>query len=72
MLIDAVGRRQEMESLSLSQNRIGVKGARYIADLICRSVGLKNLSLSDNPLTDEGARVIGCALQNGSCLATLS
>ena len=62
----------ELDTLFLAQNKIGVKGARCVADLISSSPTLRSLSLSDNPLMDEGAVCIWKALPESSSLATLS
>lgn len=62
----------EVNTLFLAQNKIGVNGARCVADLISSSANLRSLSLSDNPLMDEGAVCITGALPESSSLATLS
>ena len=61
-------------SLNLSDNKIGPKGAQYIADILKSNKlpHLKILDLSNNPLTTKGCELILEAMQTNTHLEVLN
>ena len=52
-----------LQSLNISQNRIGLEGAKCLAKIIPSMKGLKNLKLSDCNMGDKGIIMVLDALE---------
>ncbi len=71
-ILSPVGHRlSDLQSLDLSYNEMGPKGAAKVAELISRSPHLQTLSMSRNPLGEPVAATIGKAILSGGSIREL-
>ncbi len=72
-ILSPVGHRlSDLQSLDLSYNEIGPKGATKVAELISRSPHLQTLDISGNPLGESVAVTIGKAILSGGSIRELN
>ena len=72
LICDALAENDVIEDLDLSQNCIGVEGARILGRFLNRSKSLASLELAANSIGDEGVFVLADGLRSNESLRTLN